>query len=143
MSGSFLTPITINLLAASNELIHEIKHHVPPADPEADFLCSASHILPRNYQKTGEATPCSSPFHLLGGKELQHHSLCTQPCIPAQSGAAVPLTRAPTGIWGQGATAVFSSAEGMLCWEKGVYWQPGFPPQLPNTLLERNFVPPN
>lgn len=73
--------------------------------------------------------------------------LCPQPLFPAQSGAAVPLTSVPqefgdreplTGIlqWlGE------AGAEGMLCWEKGIYCQPGFPPQLPNTLLQRNFFP--
>lgn len=73
--------------------------------------------------------------------------LCPQPLFPAQSGAAVPLTSVPqefgdreplTGIlqWlGE------AGAEGMLCWEKGIYCQPGFLPQLPNTLLQRNFFP--
>lgn len=56
----------------------------------------------------------------------------------------MPLTSVPTGVWGQEATGRCSpvlGAQGMLDWEKGVYCQPGFPPQLPNTWLERNFFP--
>lgn len=60
--------------------------------------------------------------------------LCPSPVFPQQSGDWEPLAGILLWLGGAG-------AEGMLFWEKGGYCEPGFPPQLHNTWLERNFFP--
>lgn len=52
--------------------------------------------------------------------------------VPEEFGDREPLTGILQWLGEAG-------AEGMLYWGKGVYCQPGFPPHLPNTLLERIF----
>lgn len=60
--------------------------------------------------------------------------LCPSPVFPQECGDREPLTGILQWLGEAG-------AGGMLYWEKGVYCQPVFLPQLPNTLLERNFFP--
>lgn len=116
-----------------------------PADPEADFLCCAfPHPAQELQKKNREAAPCFSLFHLLGGKELQHQSLCPQPLFSISQGLLCPSPVFPQQFGDREPLAGFSRG-----WERLVLrgcstgkrdllsaWV--FPPQLPNTLLERN-----